>query len=264
MFRERALERVSSPEQLDRLVRVTSPRRWLALAALLLVVAAVVVWAVVSSVPTSITLPGFYIPQGGLRVIQAPGAGTVEGLDVAIGDHVVAGQKVGVVNGPGGVVTTIRSPATGIVSETDAHPETVVAAGERVALVEPVGWPLVVYAYVPTSIAPTLPVGTLVHVTFGAGIGSTYGYAIGHVTSVSRFPATDRRLEFILQDTSVIGGISGGGPTNEVVIELDQSARTKSQLVWGSGDGPPGPLPAGLPATVELIVGSHHPIDNVL
>jgi hypothetical protein len=26
----------------------------------------------------------------------------------------------------------------------------------------------------------------------------------------------------------------------------------------------PDALPAGLPATVELIVGSHHPIDNVL
>jgi hypothetical protein len=264
MFRERALERVSSPEQLDRLVRVTSPRRWLALVALLLVVAAVVVWAAVSSVPTTITLPGFYIPQGGLRVIQAPGAGTVQGLDVAIGDHVVAGEQVGVVRGPGGVATPIRSPATGIISETDAHRQTVVSSGERVALVEPVGWPLVVYAYVPTSVAPTLPVGTLAHVTFGAGIGSTYGYTVGHITSVSRFPATGQRMEFILQDTSLIGGIADRGPTNEVVISLDQSASTPSQLVWGSGDGPPGPLPAGLPATVELIVGSHHPIDNVI
>jgi len=264
MFRQRALERISSPEQLDRLVRVTSPRRWLALIALLLVVAAVVAWAVFSSVPTSVTLPGFYIPQGGLRVVQAPGDGTVESLDIAIGDHVVAGEEIGVVRGPSGARMPIRSPATGVVSETDAHGQTVVAARERVALVEPVGWPLVVYSYVPTSVAPTLPVGTLVHVTFGAGIGATYGYTVGHVASVSRFPATHRRLEFILQDAALIGDISAQGPTNEVVIELDQSARTPSSLVWGSGDGPPGPLPAGLPASVEFIVGSHHPIDNVI
>jgi hypothetical protein len=264
MFRQRALERISSPEQLDRLVRVTSPRRWLALVALLLVVAAVVLWSVLASVPTAVTLPGFYIPQGGLRVIQAPAEGTVETLEVAIGDHVVAGEQVGKVRGPGGASTAIRSPATGVISETDVHQQSVVTARERIALVEPVGWPLVVYAYVPTSIAPTLPVGTLAHVTFGAGIGATYGYTVGHVTSVSRFPTTPRRLEFILQDASLIGDIGDQGPTNEVVIELDQSARTPSSLVWGSGDGPPGPLPAGLPATVELIVGSHHPIDNVI
>jgi HlyD family secretion protein len=264
MFRERALERISSPEQLDRLVRITLPRRWLGLGGLLLVVAAVIVWASVSSVPTTLKASGYYIPQGGLRVIQAPTSGTVESYSVAIGDHVVANQPVGVVRGLDGKDAVIRAPETGVITETDALQQTYVNAGDRVALIEPVGWPLVIYAYVPTNIAPGLPPGTLVHVSFGAGIGAAFGYAVGHVESVSQFPATEERLTFILQDPSVVAGVTGQGPSNEVVISLDQSARTASGLVWGSGGGPPGELPAGLPAQVTLIVGSHHPIDDVI
>ena len=194
----------------------------------------------------------------------AQGVCFVGKLDVAIGDHVVSGQGVGTIRAPDGTVTPIRAPATGVVSETDVQREAFVAAGERVALVEPVGWPLVVYAYAPTNVAGGLLPGTPARVRFGAGIGAAFGYAEGRVASVNRFPATRQRLAFILQDESVVDEIAGQGSTIEVVIVMDQSARTKSGLVWGSGDGPPGELPSGLPAAVELIVGSHNPIDNVL
>jgi multidrug efflux pump subunit AcrA (membrane-fusion protein) len=237
-------------------VRVTLPRRWLGLIGLLLVVSAVIVWASVSSVPTTLHTSGYFIPQNGLRVIQSPASGTVQRLDVETGDHVVANQAVGVVDPQGGSPVVIRAPETGVVSETDALRQAYVAAGDRLALV--------VYAYVPTNIAPGLAPGTLAHISFGAGIGAAFGYAVGHIESVSQFPATPRRLDFILQDPSVVSGVRGSGPSNEVVVALDQSARTPSGLVWGSGSGPPGELPAGLPATVTLIVGSHHPIDDVL
>jgi hypothetical protein len=264
IFRERALKRISSPEQLDRLVRVTSPRRWIGLGALLVVVVGVIVWSAVATVPTTLSGPGFLLPLGGLREVQAPAGGTVESLDLAVGEHIVAGQSVGSVIGPDGQATTVRAPETGVVSETDTVRNAFVAAGDRLGLVEPIGWPLVLYSYVPANVAAGLAPGTPVHVTFGAGIGATYGYVKGRVESVSQFPVTSERLAFILQDSSVIDLVSALGASNEVVIELEQSARTPSGLAWGSGSGPPSQLSAGLPAKVEFVVGSHHPIDNVL
>ena len=52
LFRESALERLSSPEQLDQQLQVTSPRGWIALLALWSVLAAIMVWSIVGSVPT--------------------------------------------------------------------------------------------------------------------------------------------------------------------------------------------------------------------
>ncbi len=263
-FRHKALQKMSSPEQLDRMVRITLPRRWIGLGGLLLIVAAVVVWSAVASVPTTVSAPGFLLPQGGLRQVQAPASGTVKVLRAAIGTHVVGGEQIGEIEDAAGRSVPVRAPETGIVTETDTVTHGFVQAGDRLALVQPVGWPLVVYAYVKTDAAAGLRPGIPVHVEFSAGIGARFGYAKGVVASVSQFPATIERLNFILQDSSVVDSVRQLGPTNEVVIVMDQSAQNPSGLSWGSGHGPPGELPAGLPANVKLIVGEHHPIDNVL
>lgn len=263
-FRHKALQRMSSPEQLDQMLRVTLPRRWLGLAGLLILVAAAVVWSAIATVPTTLSGPGYLLPQGGLREVQAPSSGIVGGLSTSTGLHVVSQQQIGTVTDAAGHAVAVRAPETGIVTEADTVDHAYVTAGDRLGLVQPVGWPLVVYDYVPTDVAADLRAGVEVHVNFGAGIGQAFGFAEGHVASVSQFPATVERLQFILQDSSTIDSVRKLGPSNEVVISMDQSASTPSGLVWGSGSGPGGALPAGLPSKVTFVVGSHHPIDNVL
>jgi hypothetical protein len=263
-FRHNALRRMSSPEQLDQMLRVTLPRRWLGLAGLLLLVAAAVVWSAVATVPTTLKGPGYLLPEGGLREVQAPSSGVVAQLTTQTGAHVVAQQKIGTVVDGAGRSVAVRAPETGVLTESDTVDHAYVTAGDRLGLVQPVGWPLVVYAYVPADVAADLRPGTEVHVDFGAGIGQAFGFARGHVQSVSQFPATAERLQFILQDSSTIDSVQKLGPSNEVVIAMDESAATPSGLIWGSSKGPGGPLPAGLPSSVTFIVGTHHPIDNVL
>jgi len=263
-FRESAVERVSSPDRLDAMIRVVPPRRWIALVAILGLLVATIVWAVVATVPTTVSGPGYLLPEGGLRKVEAPTSGTLTQLTVDAGDHVVVEQVIGEIVTDAGVSVPILAPETGEVTEVSAILLENVSAGDRIALVQPVGWPLVVYAYLPTSDSGALQVGTQVQVEFGAGIGTAYGYAKGQVSSISAFPATPERLEFILQDAAIVDQVRALGPANEIVIVLEQSAGTPSGLVWGLGDGPPRVLPAGLPATAVFIKGERHPIEDVL
>jgi len=263
-FREQAVERAVAPDQLDRMIRVVPPRRAFAVGALVLVLLATVLWAVVATIPTTKTGPGFLLPEGGLRVAKAGATGTVTSLTISIGAHVVAGQQIGEITDTNDAVVPIIAPETGAIAELDTVLRDHVALGDRLALVQPVGWPLVVYAYLPTSEAGTLAVGTEVEVEFGAGIGDEYGFARGRVSSVSGFAATAERLSFILQDSSLVDTVRELGPANEIVIELELSATTPSGLVWGTGEGPSTELPAGLPATVRFITGSRHPISDLL
>jgi hypothetical protein len=261
-FRHRAIERVSSPEQLDQLLRITAPRRWIALVALLVLVAVAIAWSLIATVPTTVTGPGYLLPQGGLRQIQAPVPGVVTAINMQDGQHVLVQQKLGTIVDSQGRTNPILAPETGVVTETDSVLNLYVSPGDRVGLVQPVGFPLVIYGYVPTDIAATLRPGTEARVRFASGIGQAFGYAEGAVESVSQFSVTQQRLSFILQDSAVVANVMKLGPTNEVVIALNQSATTPSGLVWGSGHGPPGQLPAGLPATVTFVLGEHHPVDN--
>jgi hypothetical protein len=61
MFRQQALDRLSSPEELDQLMHVTSPRLWLALAAIAGLLVAGVLWTVFTTIPTTVSAQGSLI-----------------------------------------------------------------------------------------------------------------------------------------------------------------------------------------------------------
>ncbi len=94
IFRKVALERLSSPEQLDQLMQVTSPRGWLALGAFGALLLTALGWAVLGSIPTDATGEGILLRQGGVSNLVAAEAGQVEELLVSVGDVIEKGQVV--------------------------------------------------------------------------------------------------------------------------------------------------------------------------
>lgn len=100
IFRQAALDRLSSPEQLDQLMRVTTPKGWIALVALCSVLVAATLWSVVGRIPTTISGGGVLIKSGGIYDIDVLGAGVVSALNVAVGDEVEEGQVIAVVAQP--------------------------------------------------------------------------------------------------------------------------------------------------------------------
>ena len=264
IFRPAALRRVSSPEQLDKAVRVTLPRQWLALAALVAVVAVGVAWSALSSVPTLVSGPGYLLPREGLDSVASPVSGTVRRLSLRSGQVVKAGQSVGTVRTALGQSVPLVASASGRVTEVDEGPGAYASAGQRLALIEPAGVPRVVYAYVPIRQAHGLPPGLPVRVTFQAGIGAAYGYVKGTIASVSRYPVTRERLFWVLQNRAEVGRVQALAPVDEVAVRLTPSAHTPSGWAWASGSGPPGQVPPAVSADVHFVLGSHHPISDVL
>lgn len=61
IFRKEAIERLSSPEQLDQLMRIVSPRSWLPLAALGGLLACGLVWSFVGRIPVTTTGRGVLV-----------------------------------------------------------------------------------------------------------------------------------------------------------------------------------------------------------
>ena len=51
LFRKVALERLSSPEQLDKAITVSKPVSWLALIGVTIIIAAAVLWLVLGDMP---------------------------------------------------------------------------------------------------------------------------------------------------------------------------------------------------------------------
>jgi HlyD family secretion protein len=94
VFRQVVLDRLSSPEQLHLLMRVTDAKGWLALAACGIVLAAAMTWAIWGRIPSKVEASGILIPVGGLAAVVAMGDGQLTSFEVEVGDRVRQGQVI--------------------------------------------------------------------------------------------------------------------------------------------------------------------------
>ncbi|HSS47566.1 MAG TPA: hypothetical protein VLX28_01345, partial [Thermoanaerobaculia bacterium] len=94
IFRKVALERLSSPEQLDQLVQVTDPRGWLSLTGLGALLLAALVWGIWGTIPTQAHGEGILLRQGGVSDLVSPANGQVAEVLVSVGDVIAKGQPV--------------------------------------------------------------------------------------------------------------------------------------------------------------------------
>ena len=93
LFREAAMQNLSSPDQLNQLVKITQPYSWIALSAAGLALAVALAWSIFGRLPTIVTGEGILIRKGGTFSIVSQGSGVVtEIADLTAGKRVARGQ----------------------------------------------------------------------------------------------------------------------------------------------------------------------------
>lgn len=100
IFRSAALAKLSSPDQLDALLYVTTPRHWGALLGMLVLLAAAVAWGFNGRLSTKAEGKGAAVRAGNLMNVATLTGGQVTRLHVKVGDLVQAGQVVATVGQP--------------------------------------------------------------------------------------------------------------------------------------------------------------------
>lgn len=94
VFRKISLDRLASPEQLDQLMQVTTPKGWVALLALSALLLTAVVWGCVGRIPETVHGQGMLVKSGGVLQVVPSAGGRVTDIAVSVGDLVTAGQIV--------------------------------------------------------------------------------------------------------------------------------------------------------------------------
>lgn len=94
LFRQVALDKLSSPEQLDQLVTVTTSKAWFALLAIGLVLFTAVLWSIFGSIPTKVYGQGIVTKSFGVYNITPASSGQITDIRVSVGDKVKKGDVV--------------------------------------------------------------------------------------------------------------------------------------------------------------------------
>ncbi len=98
LFREKSLERLSSPERLDQLMEVVNPKSWLPLLSLTSLVAAAGLWSIYGRIPITIEGRGVLVYPSNVVPLQSKNSGQLSDLTVEVGDTVKKGQILGTIN----------------------------------------------------------------------------------------------------------------------------------------------------------------------
>ena len=100
IFREKALAKLSSPEQLDQLIIITDRKGWLALLAIGLILIASLIWAITGHLPVIMSGSGILIAEGGIHEMISLNEGIVKEVKVQLNDIVEENQLIAVVSNP--------------------------------------------------------------------------------------------------------------------------------------------------------------------
>lgn len=94
LFRKSALEKLSSPEQLDRAIVIAPSSLWVALAGGAMIVAGALLWSVFGRLPVNVEANGIYMRGDHTGGVYSEVAGMITDVEVEVGDQVKRGQVV--------------------------------------------------------------------------------------------------------------------------------------------------------------------------
>jgi HlyD family secretion protein len=100
IFRKVALDRLSSPEQLDRLMQVTSPKGWIALWALGGVLVLALIWGIFGIIPTKVNGQGILIKGGTVFDLVTAGSGVITKIYVNAGTGIQTNDLIALIGQP--------------------------------------------------------------------------------------------------------------------------------------------------------------------
>ncbi|NEP00117.1 MAG: NHLP bacteriocin system secretion protein [Symploca sp. SIO2E9] len=88
IFREKSIERLSSPERLDQLMQVVNRKDWLPLSALGILALVALIWSIFGRIPAKVTAQGVLISPRRVVDFQSPIAGQLKEVKALVGDCV--------------------------------------------------------------------------------------------------------------------------------------------------------------------------------
>ena len=98
LFRKESLERLSSPERLDQLMQVVSPKSWLPLASLGSLVVVALIWSIFGRIPITVEGRGVLIYPRQVMPLQSKSSGQLLALNVKVGDVIKKGDILATVD----------------------------------------------------------------------------------------------------------------------------------------------------------------------
>ena len=266
LYRKSSLDKLSNPEQLDRMIRISSPLSWLALIAVLLIVVATVVWSILGTLPTTETVNGMIVAPDNVNAVYSETGGLLEKYCVDIGKEVKSGDKIAELKQTDGTVKTIVADRDGVLSAYSLEIGTPVLAGTEVARITPKNsGDQVIVCYVPLAYAQKFEEGMKVLVYPTSVDSQKYGHMEAEIISVEEYATNTNSLAYVLGSGNLVAEqFAANGPIVSIVCKLKTDKDTKSGFYWSSDSAKNLTVSNGTIMSAKIVVDECAPITKLI
>lgn len=240
LYRKSSLERISSPDQLDTMLKISSPMSWLALAGATLIVMITIVWAFIGRIPMTVTTTGIVTSPDGTNAVYSNTAGTVTKVFVARGDKIYEKDVLMEVETDRKETVQILSDQVGFVGEIVAPEGSIITPNSEVLRLSPnTDSHQVVVCYVLTADAQKIKRGDNAYISLSSSDSKSYGHMVGRVINIDAGAASQNAQKKVLGSENNLNKSfsSDGKAVTAVTCELYPSDSSVSGYFWSNTKG---------------------------
>ena len=201
VYRKSALEKISSPEQLDKALTVTSPLSWIALAAVTVMIVVTIIWSIIGTIPMTVSAMGIVSSPVSTNALYTPESGRVDSVLIHRGSELSFGTPVLKYRTGDGEPHEITSDQVGVVTEIAVKQGDEITQGSEIVRFSPLlsaGGEQVIVCYVRLSDAKKLERGMEANIFLSSADSQTYGHMRARVINIDSYVSTVTGMSYVL------------------------------------------------------------------
>lgn len=248
IFREKVAKKVSTPDDMDILAKITTPVGWITLLTVFVLSSALFVWAFLGEIPITMNGNGILMHSGGMVQVPSPITGIIQQVNVRDGEEVRSGDTIAEVYSAETELAIsklkndikvaqntaeyfklksnldsslnkinaneqIKAPNDGSIVIMYKNSNEAVREGETVALMTTGTRTDNLHAavYVPGAAAKRLKEGMTVRMELGNVQSDKYGYLMGKIDKVSAYPVNTQSINKNIGNDTLAAWLIGSG-----------------------------------------------------
>ena len=299
LFRKTALDSMSTPEQLDKQVKIMRPSVWVIFIALVTALFTFIIWSFTYHITNGVNLSGVVFTNNNIISNTAERNCIVTDVLVNEDDYVEIGDIIAVVSNTellekiegsryelslldekskkyallfGQIEkltdtyvasTVIKSSASGYVQSVRST-GTALESGDTISAIMTDSGYNQVTAYVPMQTARSLELGMIAQVSPSYAAREEYGYMTGVITSISDTPVSEESILARMGTLSYVEGILPEGSYVEVRIRLDLDENSANSYKWSNSKGETLSVELGTQCSIIVVISEYLPIQMLI
>jgi len=302
LFSQEALDKLRSPDRLDKMFSITKSLDWMLIVAVMVFLFAVVLWSIFGAFTEKVDGMGLITDSAGVAVVTPLASGKLETLKVKTGDVVSEGDLLARVEQversmdtrlarnnmalskdekealgyiynynskreQNRVIGEIRSDYRGVVDEVMVEPGMMVTSDHPLCTIRLTQDTdeLSGILYIPVEKGKRVEKGMTIHLVPNGVEVSESGSLIGIVRSVSQYPVSMQGVQKNLGNAHLASWVAETEKSAlmEVRFDLVKDEESPSGYLWTSVVGKHPPITAGSFCKGSIVIDSKPPIEKV-